>query len=753
LFERVRNSAVVRAIGRAFIALDAFLDSTFYDTGRGLREAYGAYSAELDRLHVSGFAKFCVEAACEGLNIGLAGLIFALALALPAFQETTADWLKREDLAVTFHDRYGAEIGKRGIKHDDSIPLEQLPDHFIKAVLATEDRRFFNHFGIDVIGTFRALTVNAKASNVRQGGSSITQQLAKNLFLTNQRSLERKIKEAWLALWLERHLTKKEILKLYLDRAYMGGGAFGVEAAAEYYFGKSARDIDLAQSAMLAGLFKAPTKFSPNVNLPAARARANDVLSNLVDAGFMTEGQVYPARRNPATPIDRPTLTNADWYLDFAYDEVKRLADDNKLGDDRVLVVRTGFDQGVQNRADSVVEDKLRNDAPAYHAHQAATIVAETNGLLRAVVGGRDYGASQFNRAIDATRQPGSSFKIFVYLTALLTGKYHIDTPVDASGVCIGDYCVHNYAGESAGIIPLYRAIAESLNTAAIRMSIKIGEFYWPKGKPYHLGHIAELGRKKIVETARALGLTTPLPDTVSLPVGADDVKMIDMLAANATLASGGKRVTPYAAIEIRNSSGELIYSHDRDAPPQSQVVPADKIAEMNNVLIHVVTEGTGRAAQIPGFVIAGKTGTTNNYTNAWFNGFTGNLVCSVWFGNDDNAPTENMTGGTLPARTWHDIMIYALQTEEGRPPYGVAPAPKGAETVAAAGANQGAPADLKPRQEGLSPRSTQILTDINELARANRGRRASIEPPGILGAQSASNGDVAELGAGAQTP
>ncbi|HLH47834.1 MAG TPA: transglycosylase domain-containing protein, partial [Roseiarcus sp.] len=562
----------------------------------------------MDRFYVSGFVRLCVEAACEGLNIGVVLSLVALALALPAFAETaSSDWLKREDLAVTFLDRYGVEVGRRGIKHDDSIPLEQLPDHFIKAVLATEDRRFFSHFGIDIVGTFRALTVDAKASGVVQGGSSITQQLAKNLFLSNERSLERKIKEAWLALWLEHHLTKKEILKLYLDRAYMGGGAFGVEAAAQYYFGKSARDINLAESAMLAGLFKAPTKYSPTVNLPAARARANDVLSNLVEAGFMTEGQVYAARLNPATPIDHTTETSPDWYLDFAYDEVKKLADEGKLGNDRVLTVRTGLDQGMQNRAESVIEDMLRNRAPAYDAHQAATIVAETNGLLRAVVGGRDYGASQFNRAIDAARQPGSSFKIFVYLTALLTGKYHMNTPVDASAVCIGDYCVHNFAGESAGIIPLYSALAQSLNTAAIRLSIKIGEAYWPKNKPYHLARIAALGRSKIVETARAMGITTPLIDTVSLPVGADEVKMIDMVAANAVLANGGKRVVPYAAIEIRNSAGKVIYTHDANGPAPVQVIPADKVAEMNNIMTHVVTEGTGRAAQIPGLAIAGK--------------------------------------------------------------------------------------------------------------------------------------------------
>jgi penicillin-binding protein 1A len=753
VFRKLRKLFAGATFRRAFLALDAFIDSALYDAGQRARKAYATFSALMDRLYVSGFVKLCVEAACEGLNVGVVALLVALSLALPAFQETNADWLKREDLAVTFLDRYGVEVGRRGIKHDDSIPLEQLPDHFIKAVLATEDRRFFSHFGIDIVGTFRALTVNAKASGVVQGGSSITQQLAKNLFLTNQRSIERKIKEAWLALWLEHHLTKKEILKLYLDRAYMGGGAFGVEAAAQYYFGKSARDINLAESAMLAGLFKAPTKFSPNVNLPAARARANDVLSNLVDAGFMTEGQVYAARLNPATPVDRNTQSSPDWYLDFAFDEIKRLEDENKLGNDRVLTVRTGLDQGLQSHAEAVIEDMLRNKAPTYNAHQAATIVAETNGLLRAVVGGRDYGASQFNRATDAARQPGSSFKIFVYLTALLTGKYHGNTPIDASPVCIGDYCVRNFDGESGGMMPMYTALAKSFNTAAIRLSIKIGEAYWPKGKSYHLGRIAALGRSKIVETARAMGVTTPLVDTVSLPVGADEVKMVDMVGANACLANGGKRVVPYAAIEIRNSAGDVIYSHDANGPAPVQVIPADKVAEMNNIMTHVVTEGTGRAAQIPGLAISGKTGTTNNSTNVWFNGFTGNLVGSVWFGNDDNTSMMNLTGGVLPAETWHDIMVYAHQGLDIKPPYGVAPAPKGEEIAKAAETSQGGFAEIKsPRQQGLSPRATQIITDIGEMARDDRAHSASLDPPEILNAKNASNGDITVVRAGAIT-
>jgi penicillin-binding protein 1A len=719
------------------LAFDAFVDTSMYDGQRRAVRTLQAIAAVSDRLRLSGMAKFLVDAACEGLNVAVVVLILALALALPAFRETSdEDWLKRTDLAVTFLDRYGVEVGRRGIKHDDAIPFDELPDHFIKAVLATEDRRFFSHFGIDVIGTLRALTVNAHAGGVVQGGSSITQQLAKNLFLTNERSISRKIKEAYLALWLEHHLTKKQILGLYLDRAYMGGGTFGVQAAAQYYFGKSAREIDLAEAAMLAGLFKAPTKYSPNVNLPAARARANDVLSNLVDAGFMTEGQVYAARRNPATPVDQNEHGSPDWYLDFAYNEVKQLAEEGKLGDDRVVVVRTGLDTKLQLQAENVIEEMLRVNAPAFKAHQAATVVAEINGLVRAIVGGRDYGASQFNRATDALRQPGSSFKIFVYLTALMTGKYHGNTPIDASSICIGDYCVHNYDGERGGSMPLYTALAQSFNTAAIRLSIKIGEAYWPPKVNYHLAKIAALGRAKIVETARAMGVTTPLTDTVSLPVGADEVKMIDMVGANAMLANGGKRATPHATIEIRNSGGALIYSWD--GTPPAQVLPADKVAEMNNIMTHVVTEGTGRAAQIPGLAISGKTGTTNNSTNAWFNGFTGNLVCSVWFGNDDNSGMQKMTGGTLPAESWQKIMAYAHQGLDPKPPFGVgAPAPGGGEQIAATpNKTGGGIIELAARPAGLAPRSAQIIIEIGELARTARSHAAEAEPPATGSAQ-----------------
>jgi penicillin-binding protein 1A len=734
--KRMDLSRLKQAVARALLAFDAFIDSSMFGARQRSFSTYRAISGFSDRFHTEGATRVLVELACEGLTLGLAGLVILLALAQPAFHQTGDDeWLRRQDLAVTFLDRYGVEVGRRGIKHDDAIPFDQLPDHFIKAVLATEDRRFFSHFGIDVIGTVRALTVDAKASGVVQGGSSITQQLAKNIFLTNERSIGRKINEAFLALWLEHHLTKTQILTLYLDRAYMGGGAFGVQAAAQYYFGKSARDINLAEAAMLAGLFKAPTKYSPDVNLPAARARANDVLSNLVDAGLMTEGQVYAARRNPATPVDQAGQSAPNWYLDFAYSEIRALADDGKLGNERVVVVRTGLDSALQLKTESVIEDMLRVNAPAYHAHQAAAVVADVNGLVRAMVGGRDYGASQFNRATEALRQPGSSFKPFVYLTAILTGKYHASTIIDGSPVCIGDYCPHNFGGAQAGSLPLLSALEQSLNTVAIRLSIKIGEVYWPPKQSYHLARIAALGRSKIIETARAMGVTTPLEDTVSLPLGADAVHMIDMVGANAAFANGGKRAQPFAAIEIENSRGEVIYTHEANAPRAAQVIPADKIAEINNMLKYVLTDGTGRAAQIPGIIAAGKTGTTSGFRDAWFNAFTGNLVCSVWFGNDDYTPMENMTGGTLPAQTWREIMAYAHQGLDIKPPYGVvAPPAKAGEAVAtAASRNASEGREARTRPAGLTPKAKQILLEIGALGRDTHAYRPDSATPANL--------------------
>ncbi|WP_448033300.1 transglycosylase domain-containing protein [Bradyrhizobium liaoningense] len=653
--QRVRNF---------FLDLDARIDSSLFSSAKGIRELYERYSTFMDRFYVGRWKRWVfIEPLSEAATLGLGGLVVMLTLAIPAFRETAdEDWLKKSDLAVTFLDRYGNPIGSRGIKHNDSIPLEDFPDVLIKATLATEDRRFYDHFGIDIAGTARALVTNAQAGGVRQGGSSITQQLAKNLFLSNERTIERKVNEAFLAIWLEWRLTKNEILKLYLDRAYMGGGTFGVDGAAHFYFNKSARDVTLAEAAMLAGLFKAPTKYAPHINLPAARARANVVLDNLVDAGFMTEGQVFGARRNPAFAVDRRDEASPNYYLDYAFDEMRKLVDTfPKSYTERVFVVRLAIDANVQKAAEDAVENQLRQFGRDYHATQAATVVADLDGGIRAMVGGRDYGASQFNRATDAYRQPGSSFKPYVYTTALLNGYTPNSIVVDGP-VCIGNWCPQNYGHSYSGSVTLTQAITRSINVVPVKLSIEIGRRDQPKAP-----NPAKIGRAKIVEVARRFGLKAPLPDTPSLPIGSDEVTVLEHAVAYATFPNRGKAVTPHAVLEVRTGTGDLVWRWDRDGPKPRQAIPASVAADMAGMMSHVVSEGTARRAALDGIPTAGKTGTTNAYRDAWFVGYTGNFTCAVWYGNDDYSPTNRMTGGSLPAQTWHDIMLAAHQGVEVR--------------------------------------------------------------------------------------
>jgi penicillin-binding protein 1A len=707
--------------------LDARIDSTLFSSGKGLRELFERYSTFMDRFYVGRWKRWVfIEPLSEAATIGLAGLVLMLALAVPAFRETADDdWLKKSDLAVTFLDRYGNPIGNRGIKHNDSIPLEDFPDNLIKATLATEDRRFYDHFGIDVAGTFRALVTNAQAGGVRQGGSSITQQLAKNLFLSNERTIERKVNEAFLAVWLETRLTKNEILKLYLDRAYMGGGTFGVDGAAHFYFNKSVRDVSLAEAAMLAGLFKAPTKYAPHINLPAARARANVVLDNLVDAGFMTEGQVFGARRNPATAVDRRDENSPNYYLDYAFDEMRKLVDTfPKSYNERVFVVRTTIDMNVQHAAEAAIENQLRQFGRDYHATQAATVVADLDGGVRAMVGGRDYGASQFNRAVDAYRQPGSSFKPYVYTTALLNGFRPNSIVVDGP-VCIGNWCPQNYGHSYAGPVTLTQAITHSINVIPVKLSIAMG-----KGNP-------KVGRAKIVEVARRFGIKAPLPDTPSLPIGADEVTVLEHAVAYVTFPNRGKAVTPHAVLEVRTGAGDLVWRYDRDGPKPTQAIPASTAADMAGMMSHVVSEGTARRAALDGIPTAGKTGTTNAYRDAWFVGYTGNFVCAVWYGNDDYSPTNRMTGGSLPAQTWHDIMVAAHEGVEIKELAGVGmgtklPSPAAAASVAANGAPK--VIDVKPGPPPvLTKRGADILVRVEKLldeAGKTAGKTSSNEPP-----------------------
>jgi penicillin-binding protein 1A len=714
-------------IRRFFLDLDARIDSGLFDAGRWARELYERFVTFMDRFHVAGWKRWLlVEPASEAATLGTVGLVLALALALPAFYETRdEDWLKKSELAVQFLDRYGNEVGARGIKHNDSIPIEDFPDHLIKATLATEDRRFYEHFGIDVPGTLRAVVTNARAGGVVQGGSSITQQLAKNLFLSNERTIERKVKEAFLAVWLETRLTKNQILKLYLDRAYLGGGAFGVDAAAQYYFNKSARDVNLAEAAMLAGLFKAPTRYAPHINLPAARARANTVLDNLIEAGMMTEGQVFGARRNPAVAVDRRDERQPNYYLDYAYDEMKKLVDKlPKSVQERVFIVRTGLDVNLQRQAENAIEETLREYGRQYGARQAATTVMDVDGTVRAIVGGRDYSESQFNRATDAQRQPGSSFKPYVYSVAFMHGLKPNTMIVDGP-ICIGNWCPHNYSGGYSGAGTLMSMLVRSINTIPVKLSIMVGN-----GNP-------RAGRNKIVDLAKKMGIRSPLPDTPSLPIGADEVTVFDHTAAYATFPNGGMAVTPHAILEVRSATGDLIWRFDRDGPKPRRVMPQSVAADINMILNKAVEEGTGKRSVIEGVRSAGKTGTTNAYRDAWFAGYTGNMVAAVWFGNDDYAPTNRMTGGSLPAMTWKKIMAYAHQGVELKPIPGAppAPGPVGPQVAAAPGSK---PGEEIPRPALLTRRGADVLVRIERaledagraLGKPSSDRTADAQPP-----------------------
>jgi penicillin-binding protein 1A len=681
-----------------FLRIDSWIDSTLWNAGFRLAELWEDITIFFRRFRARGWRRILFELLGEGLTLGTAGSVVMLMLAMPAFEATQGDWRNRGNFAVTFLDRYGNVIGHRGIIHENSVPVDQLPDYFVKAVLATEDRRFFDHFGIDVFGLFRALTVNAQAGGVVQGGSTLTQQLAKNVFLSNERSIDRKIKEAFLAIWLEANLSKKEILSLYLDRTYMGGGTFGAAAAAQFYFGKSITDVNLAEAAMLAGLFKAPAKYAPHVNLPAARARANDVLTNLVQSGLMTEGQVIAARRNPASVVDRAQIESPDFFLDWAFDEVQRLA---TRFPERSLIVRTTIDMGLQKAAEDSVESSLMEYGERYHAKQGASVIIENGGAVRAMVGGRDYGESQFNRATKALRQPGSSFKIYTYSVAMESGMTPTSTIVDAP-ITWGNWSPHNYENRYEGKVTLTQAIAQSINTVPVRLAKE------------------KFGIQPIRDMAKALGVETPIRNDKTIPIGTSEVTVLDQATAYAVFPADGMQSRRHGIAQIMGYDGKVLYDFNRDEPPAKRVLSEKANSYMNQMLTQIPVIGTGRRAALDrGIVVGGKTGTTQAYRDAWFIGFTGNYTCAVWFGNDDYTSTNNMTGGTLPAMTFKKIMDYAHQGIVLKPIPGIDnPFPvQKPQTVAAKKAATPAENTLPPliRPRSLSVDSTKILRDIGE--------------------------------------
>lgn len=592
--------------------------------------------------------------ASEGATLAAAIGLVLVALAQPAMREIGPTWLRRLALSVTFLDRDGREIGHRGIRHEHRLALDELPETFIQAVLATEDRRFFSHWGIDPVGLGRALMANAQADGVVQGGSTITQQLAKNVFLSGERTLERKIKEAFLALWLESQLSKREILRLYLDRAYLGAGAFGVEAAAEVYFGKSIREVTLPEAAMLAGLFKAPSRYAPHRGGAGAAARAADVLDRMFAEGYITRAERDWAKLHPATAAPREPAWAPDYYLDFAFRQVQRLAASGAFGEETVLRVRTPLDPELQRTADRVIGSALRRDGTRLNVGQAAMLVMRPDGAVMTMVGGRDYEESQFNRVTEALRQPGSAFKPFVYAAALAYTALRPESPVSDTEICIGRWCPSNYGRGFSGTMPLAAALARSINTVAVRLSVEIGR----AAGEMTTGSQARFGRARIIALARSLGITTPLADVPSLPLGASEVTLLDMTRSYAAFASEGYRVEPWAVESVRGAGGRPLFERGEAAGPK--VLGPGLVQDMNRMLARVVEAGTARGAAVPSFATAGKTGTTSAYRDAWFVGFTGRLAAGIWVGNDDSSPTRQVTGGSLPATLWREVMTFA---------------------------------------------------------------------------------------------
>lgn len=631
-------------IFRSFWMLDSHVSTGVFESFALMRRWGSAFSSFLYQFRLSGFRRLFVDLVDDAVTFGTASAFGLLAYALPPFSGTGDVWNKGREYAITFTDARGKIIGKRGIRQDDSIPLEEITPHVINAVLATEDARFYRHFGVDVIGTVRAIVANARANDVVQGGSSITQQVAKNLFLSPERTIRRKLREAFLALWIEARLSKDEILKLYLDRSYMGAGNYGIEAAAQSYFGKSVRDVTLAEAAMLAGLFKAPSTYVQHLLSESAGTRTNIVLHRMLELGFITHSDLIAARRESVQPVAHTTIDSPDWFLDKAYEDTLTLIEAKGITGDYVVEVRTTIDRNLQTSAQAAIEQMLDTEASAFHATQAAAVTMAPDGAIKAIVGGRDYEVSQFNRATHALRQPGSSFKPFVYLTALLNGFTPKTIVVDGP-VSVGGWSPGNSAKKYAGRVSLTTALAHSYNSVPVKLSL-------------------ETSREAIIKTAHAVGIQAELESWPPMVLGTSAMTLLDLTTGYATFAAGGIVAKPYTVLEIRRRNGDVLYSRVSSPEPRIRAVDEEKIAELNFMLHAVVTRGTGRRAFLGFTPQAGKTGTNQGYRDAWFVGFTAHNVTGVWFGNDEFTEMNGLTGGLLPAATWKKIMIEAEKTE-----------------------------------------------------------------------------------------
>jgi penicillin-binding protein 1A len=551
-------------------------------------------------------------------------------------------------IRIMAHD--GSPIAERGVSRA-YIPLDMLPPHAADAVVAIEDRRFFDHPGVDAFGMLRAAIANLRAGRLTQGGSTITQQLAKNLFLTSERTWSRKAEELVLALWLELRLTKRDILELYLNRVYFGGGAHGIEAASQRYFGKSARSLGVAEAAVIAGLLKAPSRYAPSASPVQAVARGRVVIGKMQEAGFIDAGEAASARAQEIrfSPLMHvPNQAEMAYAVDFVLDAAARFED----ADRDEIVIETTLDASLQRHAGEVVERALADRGHALDAGQAAVVVLAPDGGIRALVGGRSYADSQFNRAVKAHRQPGSAFKPVVYLTAVERGLVP-DSIVEDAPIAAGRWSPKNDNGRYLGATTLRNALAQSINTVAVRL-------------------LLDAGADQVAATARRLGMKSTLRQDASLALGTSEVSLLDLAGAYAAFANGGYVNEPYAIRRVRTSGGKVLFQ--RIDARSDVAIPRVSVAAMNDMLEAAVATGTGRRARIPGRTVAGKTGTSQDFRDAWFVGFTGGLTAGVWVGNDDGRTMNKVVGGALPAEIWREVMLAAFEKKTQPAP----PAPVG---------------------------------------------------------------------------
>ncbi|MFR7964037.1 MAG: transglycosylase domain-containing protein [Alphaproteobacteria bacterium] len=561
------------------------------------------------------------------LVITFAGWLLYCVLTLPDIDQAVA---RTRQPSTTITAENGNEVKTFGSVYSEVIRLNELPSYVPDAIISTEDRRFYAHFGFDIVAFTRAMLTNIFMGRYAQGGSTITQQVAKNLFLTSQKNIKRKTQELLLAFWLEHKFSKEQILTLYLNRVYLGAGTYGIEAASQKYFQKSSRDMNLLEAAIIAGMLKAPSRYNPIASAERAKARAKVVLQNMVNNDALTERQMKYALTLPVGEDRSYKVQGADYFADWVYREVN-----DYIGErDNDIYVYTTLDQKIQENAEKILREAVLA-AKNRNVSEGAVVVLNKSGEVKAMVGGIDYRKSQFNRAVTALRQPGSAFKPFVYLTALQNGWKREDR-IDDVPLSIGKWKPENYDKKYYGSVTLDEALMKSLNLATVNLS-------------------ESLSRKDIIRTAKKMGISTPVENTPSLALGTFEVKVIDMATAYSAIANGGYATWPHAIKEIYTRDGYQLYQ--READTENRILDAGAVKDLTKMLEKVISQGTGRRAKIPGFA-AGKTGTTQDYRDAWFVGFTDEYVIAVWVGNDDNSPMKGVTGGTLPAEIWRKIAL-----------------------------------------------------------------------------------------------